>query len=67
MGRRETIFELLRDYEETFNRPVPISYDLLKLSDDHRKFDALIRRFWDNLHPLSRDVFTSFFDPLPLL
>ncbi|MCE7736637.1 MAG: hypothetical protein GPJ54_17270 [Candidatus Heimdallarchaeota archaeon] len=67
MGRRETIFELLRDYEETFNRPVPISYDLLKLSDDHRKFDALIRRFWDNLHPLSRDVFTSFANEIQYL
>lgn len=60
MGQRETIFELLKEYEEYHNRPIPISYDLLKLSDEHRKFDALVRRYWDNLHPLSRDVFTSF-------
>lgn len=60
MGRRENIFELLKDYEETYNRPLPITYDLLKLSDEHRGFDALIRRYWDTLHPLSRDIFTSF-------
>lgn len=67
MGRRETIFELLREYEETFNRPIPIAYDLLKLSDEHRKFDALIRRYWDNLHPLSRDIFTSFANEIQYL
>lgn len=67
MGRRENIFELLKDYEETFNRPLPISYDLLELSDEHRRFDALIRRYWDTLHPLSRDIFTSFANEIQYL
>ncbi|MHA2099776.1 MAG: hypothetical protein ACW99A_13955 [Candidatus Kariarchaeaceae archaeon] len=67
MGRPESIFELLKEYIETFSRPVPISYDLLRLSDEHRKFDALIRRYWDNLHPLSRDIFTSFANEIQYL
>ncbi len=67
MGRRENIFELLKDYEETYNRPLPITYDLLKLSDEHRGFDALIRRYWDTLHPLSRDIFTSFANEIQYL
>ncbi len=50
----------LTDYKEIHRRPTPIRYDILKLSDEHRKFDGLIRRYWSSLHPLVRDLFTSF-------
>lgn len=52
--------EILTDYDEHYARPSPIKYDILRLSDEHRKFDGLIRRYWHDLHPLARDIFTSF-------
>ena len=52
--------ELLSDYNEQYTRPSPIKYDILRLSDEHRKFDGLVRRYWNDLHPLARDIFTSF-------
>lgn len=52
--------EMLDDYQEFYDRPTPIRYDILRLSEDHKKFDGLIRRYWKNLHPLVRDIFTSF-------
>ncbi|MCH8906075.1 MAG: hypothetical protein IH840_03215 [Candidatus Heimdallarchaeota archaeon] len=56
----DNIFDALREYHEVFNRPVPVNYEVLRLSDEHRKLDALMRRYWKNIHPLSRDLFTSF-------
>ncbi|MDH5403428.1 MAG: hypothetical protein OEZ01_15115 [Candidatus Heimdallarchaeota archaeon] len=50
----------LKGYEEVYSRPIPLRYDLLRFNDEHRKFDALLRTHWDILHPLVRDLFTSF-------
>ncbi|MHA2169073.1 MAG: hypothetical protein ACXAB7_04080 [Candidatus Kariarchaeaceae archaeon] len=60
MGSKDNIFKTLKDYEEVFSRPFPINYDILQFTEEHRKLDALMRRHWQELHPLSRDLFTSF-------
>jgi myosin heavy subunit len=60
MGSKDNIFKTLKDYEEVFGRPFPINYPILKFTEEHRKLDALMRRHWQELHPLSRDLFTSF-------
>ena len=60
MAGEKNIFDILQEYEEQYERPLPIKYDLLYFSDQHRKFDALLRRYWNFLHPLTRDLFTSF-------
>ncbi|MCY3412356.1 MAG: hypothetical protein INQ03_12035 [Candidatus Heimdallarchaeota archaeon] len=52
--------DVLNDYTEVYGRPSPIRYPLLQLSDQHRSFDALLRRYWNDLHPLVKDIFTSF-------
>ena len=56
----ENLERSLKDYEEHYNRPQPIRYDILRFDDLHKKFDGLIRRYWNDFHPLVRDVFTSF-------
>ncbi len=67
MGTKNNIFKTLKDYEEIFDRPFPQKYDVLKLGEEHRRLDALMRRHWAELHPLSRDLFTSFAGELQLL
>ncbi len=55
-----SIFQVLKDYSQYFETDYIPDYDFLKLSNTHRKFDALMRRFWDSFHPLTRDIFLSF-------
>ncbi|RMG38695.1 MAG: hypothetical protein D6732_05055 [Methanobacteriota archaeon] len=55
-----SLFQLVKDYTRFFQTDEIPDYDFLKLSTTHRKFDALMRRFWDAFHPLTKDIFTSF-------
>ncbi len=55
-----SLFQLVKDYTRFFQTEEIPDYDFLQLSTTHRKFDALMRRFWDAFHPLTKDIFTSF-------
>ncbi len=54
------IFEVLKDYTSYFDSDTIPDYEFLRLSKTHRKFDALMRRFWDSMHPLTKDIVISF-------
>lgn len=55
-----SLFQLVKDYTRFFQTEEIPDYEFLKLSTTHRKFDALMRRFWDAFHPLTKDILTSF-------
>jgi myosin heavy subunit len=52
--------DLLKDYKEEYKRPLPVRYNINHFPENHKKYNALLRRYWKDLHPLVRDLFTSF-------
>ncbi len=53
----------IKNYVPEFGSDI-IEYDIFKFSESHRKFDAFIRRFWGDYHPLTRDIINSFISEL---
>ncbi|MHA1129663.1 MAG: hypothetical protein ACTSQI_02755 [Candidatus Helarchaeota archaeon] len=64
-GGKKTLWkikELTKYNRKIDGSEIPPIYDLEKVGNIHREIDAIIRPYWENLHPLTQDFITVWND-----